>query len=157
MMLSDWFMGLGNDYGVDPLIFGSIYVATIPFFWASVAWIVRNARNGTSVRLPVLSASFFMVVAYAYLFWAGENLPVWLYLLVGALIVYCSVATVRKVRAAARASDVYLRDTVNSGEPSSPGGTSQRNPHSSSSAPSASRKTTRQVLQNQAHRASHSA
>lgn len=104
MLASDWFMGLGDSYGVDPIIFGSIYVATIPFFWGSVAWIVRNARKGTSVTLPALSASFFMVMAYAYLFWAGENLPIWLYLLVGACIVYGGIATVRKVRSTTRAS-----------------------------------------------------
>ena len=42
----DWFFSLGEQYGVDPIIFGSISVGAIPFFWASVAWLVRNLRQG---------------------------------------------------------------------------------------------------------------
>ena len=44
-MISDmtaWFFGLGERYGVNPLIFGSIYVGAIPFFSLSIAWLVRN-------------------------------------------------------------------------------------------------------------------
>lgn len=104
MLVSDWFMGLGRAYGVDPVIFGSIYVATIPFFWGSVAWIVRNARCGRSVTAPAVSTCFFMVAAYVYPFWVGENLPLWTYLAVGGCVAYCGITTLRKVRAAARAS-----------------------------------------------------
>lgn len=104
MLVSDWFMGLGRTYGVDPVIFGSIYVATIPFFWGSVAWIVRNARCGRSITLPASSTCFFMVAAYIYPFWVGENLPMWTYLAVGGCIAYCGITTLRKVRLAARAS-----------------------------------------------------
>lgn len=104
MLVSDWFMGLGRAYGVDPVIFGSIYVATIPFFWGSVAWIVRNARCGRSVTVPAVSTCFFMVAAYVYPFWVGENLPLWTYLAVGGCVAYCGITTLRKVRSAARAS-----------------------------------------------------
>lgn len=33
-MAKDWFLGLGEQYGVNPLIFGSIYVGAIPFFYS---------------------------------------------------------------------------------------------------------------------------
>ena len=29
---SDWFLSLGANYGVNPWIFGAIYVGAIPFF-----------------------------------------------------------------------------------------------------------------------------
>jgi hypothetical protein len=32
----NWFMGLGEPYGVDPVIFGSIYVGAIPIFWLAI-------------------------------------------------------------------------------------------------------------------------
>jgi len=35
--LKEWFLGLGQQYHVNPIIFGAIYVGAIPFFSASVA------------------------------------------------------------------------------------------------------------------------
>ncbi len=37
-----WFMSLGEQYGVDPIIFGVIYVGAIPFFTLSIGWLVKN-------------------------------------------------------------------------------------------------------------------
>lgn len=105
-----WFMGLGATYGVDPIIFGSIYVGAIPFFSASVAWLIRNLRLGHSTVMPTLSASFFLVSAYLYLFAVGENLPLWVYLFVAGMVGYGMVATVQKVRTATPNSTVDVDD-----------------------------------------------
>jgi len=94
----DWFFGLGAQYGVNPLIFGGISVGAIPFFWLSVAWLVRNLRRGKSPFLPVLATSLCVLSAYIYLFIAGENLPLWVYALVAALVGYSAYSTVRTVR-----------------------------------------------------------
>ncbi|MEX0747502.1 MAG: hypothetical protein WD275_05825, partial [Rhodothermales bacterium] len=67
-----WFLSLGRDYGVNPIIFGSIYVGAIPFFTLSVAWIVHNLKRKRPITLPVLSASFFFVSPYLYLLVAGR-------------------------------------------------------------------------------------
>ena len=96
--LRDWFFGLGAQYGVNPLIFGAIYVGAIPLFTASVAWLVRNARAGRSVVAPALAAGFFFVSAYLYLIVAGQNVPWWVYAFVVALVVGGAVSTVRSVR-----------------------------------------------------------
>ena len=107
--LRDWFFGLGAAYGVNPLVFGAIYVGAIPFFTASVAWLVRNARRGTSVVVPALAAGFFFVSAYLYLIVAGRNVPAWVYAFVAVLVIGGAWSTVRSVRAkvaAARAAPV---------------------------------------------------
>jgi len=39
----DWFMGLGPAYGVNPMVFGSIYVGAIPFFTLSLGWLIKNS------------------------------------------------------------------------------------------------------------------
>ena len=107
----DWFFSLGAQYGVDPIIFGSISVGAIPFFWLSVAWLVRNLRQGRSPFLPVVATSLCVLSAYIYLFIAGENLPLWVYALVIGLIgysAYSTVQTVRKKAAPAEASDVSV-------------------------------------------------
>jgi len=93
-----WFMSLGDNYGVNPLIFGAIYVGAIPFFTLSVGWLVRNYKKGTSIVLPVLSASFFFVSAYLYLMIAGKNVPFWVYGVVIAMLLYGAWSTYRNVK-----------------------------------------------------------
>ena len=104
----DWFFGLGAQYGVNPLIFGAIYVGAIPFFSLSVAWLVRNARRGRSVAVPALAAGFFFISAYLYLIVAGKNVPWWVVAVVAGLVIGGAWSTVRSVRrkvAAARAEE----------------------------------------------------
>ena len=101
----DWFLSLGEQYGVNPLIFGSIYVGAIPFFTLSVAWLVRNARRGRSVTLPILTAGFCFVSAYLYLLIAGRNIPIWVYVMVVGLLAYGGWSTYRKVTARIRAEE----------------------------------------------------
>lgn len=96
--LSNWFFGLGANYGVNPLIFGAIYVGAIPFFLASIGWLVRRRKAGRSITLPVLCAGFCFVSAYLYLAIAGRNIPLWVWAFLGALIAYGAWSTIRDVR-----------------------------------------------------------
>jgi O-antigen/teichoic acid export membrane protein len=96
--LQAWFLSFGQEYGVNPVIFGAIYVGAIPFFTLSIAWLVRNKRAGKSIVLPVLSAGCFFVSAYVYLAIAGKNIPEWVWIFLGALIVYGTYSTVKSVR-----------------------------------------------------------
>ena len=98
MAIQNWFTTLGENYGVDPLIFGIIYVGAIPFFMASIAWLVRNRRTGRPITLPVLSAGCFFVSAYVYLAFVGKNIPAWVWVILAALIIYGIWSTVRSVR-----------------------------------------------------------
>jgi hypothetical protein len=94
----DWFMSLGEQYGVNPIIFGSIYVGAIPFFTLAVAWLVRNLQRKQSIVVPTLLASFFFISAYLYLLIAGRNIPVWVYIFIAAMIAFGIYSTVQKVR-----------------------------------------------------------
>lgn len=100
--IQEWFFSLGDKYGVDPIIFGSIYVGAIPFFTLSVGWIVRNYRKGKSIVLPVLCAGFFFISAYLYLFIVGENIPWWVYVMLGGMIAYGAYSTIKSTRKKAR-------------------------------------------------------
>jgi len=113
-VVTDWFFSLGEQYGVNPIVFGSISVGAIPFFWLSVAWLVRNLRRGRSPFLPVLATSLCVLSAYIYLFIAGENLPLWVYALVVGLIGYSAYSTVQTVRKkAVETSDAEAAATPN--------------------------------------------
>ncbi|WP_138430063.1 hypothetical protein [Fodinibius saliphilus] len=85
-----WFFGLGQQYGVNPIIFGSIYIGAIPFFSLSIGWLVRNYRLQKSIVLPSLLATFFFISAYLYLIVVGQNVPWWVYGIV-LLMVLCGV------------------------------------------------------------------
>ncbi|GGD52678.1 hypothetical protein GRI62_05265 [Erythrobacter arachoides] len=96
--LTAWFLSLGENYGVNPWVFGAIYVGAIPFFLASVGWIVKRARAGQSTVLPAMLAGFFFVSAYLYLAIAGRNIPVWVWIFLAVLIVWGAWSQVRQTR-----------------------------------------------------------
>ncbi|MCB2083180.1 MAG: hypothetical protein KDD90_03895 [Sphingomonadaceae bacterium] len=104
--INQWFLSLGAEYGVNPYIFGSIYVGAIPFFLMSIAWLVRRAKAGRSTVVPTMCAGFCFVSAYIYLAIAGRNIPVWVWGFLAVLIVYGAWSSIRDTRrkiAAARA------------------------------------------------------
>ena len=94
----EWLMGLSANYNVNPYILAGIYVGAIPFFTLSVAWIIRNKRRGDSITLPVISTGFFLSSAYLYLMIAGENVPLWVYVLIIALLGYGMYSTFNKIK-----------------------------------------------------------
>ena len=107
-MLSDlnqWFLSLGAEYGVNPYIFGAIYVGAIPFFLASIAWLVKRAKAGRSTVVPTMLAGFFFVSAYLYLAIAGENIPLWVWIFLAALVAYGAWSTIRDTRRKIAATD----------------------------------------------------
>ncbi len=96
--IDQWFQSLGAEYGVNPYIFGGIYVGAIPFFLLSIAWLVRRARAGRSTVMPTMLAGFFFVSAYLYLALVGRNIPPWVWIFLAALIAYGAWSTVRDTR-----------------------------------------------------------
>jgi heme A synthase len=97
----DWFLSLGPQYGVNPIIFGSIYVGAIPFFTLCVAWLVRNLRAKKPIVLPTMLAGLCFVSAYLYLLIVGMNIPVWVYVFIAAMVAYGVYSTVQKIRSQA--------------------------------------------------------
>jgi hypothetical protein len=102
----EWFLGLGTNYGVNPFIFGAIYVGAIPFFLASMAWLIKNIKDRKSVILPVISTGFFFISAYLYLIIAGRNVPWWVYVFVIALIAFSGWSTYNKIKSQAKGKPV---------------------------------------------------
>lgn len=97
-LINEWLMGLSKNYNVNPYIFGGIYVGAIPFFTLSVAWIIRNKKKGKPITLPVISTGFFLSSAYLYLMVAGENVPIWVYILILGLLGYGIYSTFMKIK-----------------------------------------------------------
>lgn len=69
----EWFLSLGVKYGVNPYIFGGIYVGAIPFFFLSLSWTIRNIKRKKPIVFPVLLTGTFFISAYLYLIIAGKK------------------------------------------------------------------------------------
>ncbi len=79
-------------------IFFFFYVGAIPFFFLCLAWAIRNIKNKKSLVLPALLTGFFFISAYLYLIIVGKNIPVWVYLFIGVMIVYGIYSTIKKIK-----------------------------------------------------------
>jgi hypothetical protein len=104
--MSDWWaqlLAIGQGYGVNPLVFAAIYVGAIPFFFASIAWLVRRKRAGRSTVVPVLCAGLCFCSAYLYLAIAGRDIPLWVWAFLALLMAYGAWSTIRDVRRKTRA------------------------------------------------------
>jgi hypothetical protein len=93
-----WVMGLGAQYGVNPLIFGAIYVGAIPFFLLFTGIAIKRLRAGQSAVVPILAAGLCFVSAYIYLAIVGRGIPLWVWGFLGALIAYGAWSAVRDFR-----------------------------------------------------------
>ena len=95
---TDWFLSLGENYGVNPWIFGAIYIGAIPFFLLCIGWLVKNARAGKSTVVPGMLAGLFFVSAYLYLAIAGRNIPIWVWIFLAVLVVWGAWSQIRQTR-----------------------------------------------------------
>lgn len=95
----NWVMGLGAQYGVDPVIFGAIYVGAIPFFLFFTGLAVKRVRAGRPAVLPIIAAGLCFISAYLYLAVAGRGIPVWVWGFLGVIIAYGAWSAVRGFRA----------------------------------------------------------
>jgi hypothetical protein len=94
----DWVMGLGAQYGVNPVIFGAIYVGAIPFFLLFTGLAVKRIRNRQGAVLPITAAGLCFVSAYIYLAIVGRGIPVWVWVFLGAVIAYGAWGAVKNFR-----------------------------------------------------------
>jgi len=94
----EWFLSLGDKYNVNPYIFGGIYVGAIPLFFLCLSWTIRRAKKKKSFVIPALLTGFFFISAYLYLIIAGKNIPVWVYVFIGLMVVYGIYSTIKKIR-----------------------------------------------------------
>ncbi|HUF06367.1 MAG TPA: hypothetical protein VMP86_03150 [Candidatus Binatia bacterium] len=101
----DWVLRLGDEYGVDPLVYALIWVGSLPLFLLSLGWLVRSLRRREPLMPSLISTAFFFLAPTLYVFAAGRDLPAWVYVVLIALAIIGAVATTRKVRARLRRAD----------------------------------------------------
>lgn len=104
----DWFFRLGDQYGVDPIIFACIYIGSIPLFTFAMGWLVRRMLHGRTFLLPATLATVFYTASYAYVFVMGRGIPWWVYALLLSIMCTSGYFTIQNIRA--RASRMSPKD-----------------------------------------------
>lgn len=98
-----WVMGLGAQYGVNPVIFGAIYIGAIPFFLLFTGLAIKRLRGGRPAVLPILGAGLCFISAYLYLAIVGRNIPGWVWGVFALIIAYGGFSAIRGFRAKLKA------------------------------------------------------
>ncbi len=89
-----------TDYGVDPIVFIVIYLASVPFFYYSIYRMVRALARKRQGEIVPWSMVFLAatVAPFLYVLLFGRNLPWWVYLLIALLIGQGAYTLVRRLR-----------------------------------------------------------
>jgi hypothetical protein len=99
-----------ESYGVDPVAFIVIYLASAPFFYYSIFRMVRALARRQQQAILVWSMVFLAstVAPFLYVLFFGRNLPWWVYVVIALLIgqgVYSLIRQLTKKRPAAMEGD----------------------------------------------------
>ncbi len=97
-----FFLGLGEKYNVNPYIFGGIYIGAIPLFFLCLSWTIRKIRQKKTFAIPLLLTGLCFVSAYLYLIIVGKNIPAWVYVFIGVMVVYGVYSTIKTIRKKAK-------------------------------------------------------
>ncbi len=89
---------IGDRYGVNPIIFATIYIGAIPCFTIVIGWLVKRYKDRASILLPTIVASGFFLSAYIYAILFGENLPWWFYAIVIGWVVVGAYFTIKSTK-----------------------------------------------------------
>ncbi len=88
------------NYGVDPVVFLVIYLASVPFFYYSIFRMVQGLAKRRQNEIITWSMVFLAATAapFLYVLFFGRNLPWWVYVVIAALIGQGVFSLVRRLR-----------------------------------------------------------
>lgn len=96
--IKDYYITLGENYQVNPIIFLGLHIIATPLFILSVAWLIKNYRQKKSIVWPVIVSIFIFNAANIYLVIFGKNIPWWIYAILAATTIISGYFSFKKVR-----------------------------------------------------------
>lgn len=99
-MLQIWnhCLQIGIAHGVNPWIFGALYLAHHPLFWGTFTLIVLRVRQRRPVKALAVLDTFFWFMPYLYIVVFGHGLPWWIYALVLLALALGAPHALRQIR-----------------------------------------------------------
>jgi amino acid transporter len=88
-----------EHYGVDPVVFIVIYIASVPVFYYSIFRMVRALAKRLQKEIMLWSMIFLAATAapFLYVLLFGKNLPWWVYVIIALLIGQGVYSLIRKL------------------------------------------------------------
>ena len=85
-----WLAGIRKTYGVNPLIFGALYLAGVFPFWLSIYKIIAGLKNKDlrPVRVFGFVLGIAIILPFLYVAVFGRNLPYWFWIVGGVIILF---------------------------------------------------------------------
>ena len=96
--IKNYYISLGENYHVDPIIFLGIHVIATPLFILSAAWLVKNYRQKKSVLVPVILSLLIFNAANIYLLISGKNVPWWIYAILVVTTIISTWFSYKRIR-----------------------------------------------------------
>ena len=96
--IKNYYITLGENYKVNPLIFLGIHVVATPLFIASVAWLIHWYKQKREIILPIIISFLVFNSANIYLVIFGKNIPLWIYALLLITTLISSYFSYKKIR-----------------------------------------------------------
>ena len=89
-----------ETYGVNPVVFVSIYLVCVPFFYYSLFRMARALSKKLAKEIMLWSAIFLCanVAPFVYVLFFGRNIPWWVYGIIAILIGQVVLSLVMKLR-----------------------------------------------------------
>ena len=103
--MTDWLAFIQERHAVNPWVFLTLYVATVPPGWYALWRIVvaLRRRDRLALRPWALLLGAMVVIPYAYVLLVGRDLPWWIYPTLAAFIALSGWEILARVRKLARA------------------------------------------------------
>ncbi len=100
VFIKEWLTNIQRNHGVNPLIFGGLYLVCALPFWVSIYKIIaaiknRNSRQAISYGIIL---SIAVVTPYLYVAIFGRNLPLWFWFLIVTIVSYSAWSVLKKIR-----------------------------------------------------------
>jgi hypothetical protein len=89
---------IGSEHGVNPWIFGILYLAHHPLFWGTFALVIHRVRRQRPYKALLALDVFFWFMPYLYVLFFSRHLPWWVYLLILTALALGAPHTVKEMR-----------------------------------------------------------
>ena len=91
-----------ENYGVDPVAFLVIYLASVPFFYFSIYRMLRALARRQQQQQQIIAWSMVFLgstaAPFVYVLFFGRNLPWWVYVVIALLVGQGVFSLVRRLR-----------------------------------------------------------
>ena len=98
--IQSWLAGIQRAYGVNPVIFGIIYLVCVIPFWVSIYRIVAGLkkRRRSQVTTFTLILGCTILAPFVYVAFFGRNLPLWFWAVAVAVVSYSAYSVLQRIK-----------------------------------------------------------